>query len=192
MMMGGSLQTRREAEFRDLYDATRPQLIAYAFRRTHNSEDAADLVADVFAIAWRRFDLVPRDDRALLWLYATARRVLANGTRRSATRSKLIDRLQHEIECVGNPPSADDESITALAALRRLSDGDREILMLAGWEGLTAAEQACVLGCSVNAARIRLHGARVRLQEALTASEPEPTTDGFGDPAVPITANERT
>jgi hypothetical protein len=36
-------------------------------------------------------------------------------------------------------------------------------LMLAGWEGLNAAQMGRVLGCSPTAARIRLHRARARL-----------------------------
>ena len=35
------------------------------------------------------------------------------------------------------------------------------------WEGLTADDLAVALGCSVNAARIRLHRARRRFAEAL-------------------------
>ena len=63
------------------------------------------------------------------------------------------------------------------AALRRLGDADREILTLAGWEGLDAGQIAVVLGCSRNAARIRLHRARrrfaVSLHDTRTAFAPE-------------------
>jgi RNA polymerase sigma-70 factor (ECF subfamily) len=63
------------------------------------------------------------------------------------------------------------------AALRSLGDTDREILTLAAWEDLDAGQIAVVLGCSRNAARIRLHRARRRLAAALddtrTAFAPE-------------------
>jgi Sigma-70, region 4 len=62
-------------------------------------------------------------------------------------------------------------------ALRRAGDADREILTLAGWEGLDAGQIAVVLGCSRNAARIRLHRARRRfaaeLHDTRTAFAPE-------------------
>ena len=72
----------REDQFRALYDLTRPQIIAYALRRTSSREDAADIVAETYEIAWRRLGDVPAGPAGLLWLYVTARYVLANHGRR--------------------------------------------------------------------------------------------------------------
>jgi RNA polymerase sigma factor (sigma-70 family) len=46
-----------------------------------------------------------------------------------------------------------------------LPERDREVLLLAAWERLSTAEIASVLGCSENAAALRLHRARRRLVE---------------------------
>jgi RNA polymerase sigma-70 factor, ECF subfamily len=189
--MGGMTPHEQEREFRSLYKATRQQLIAYALRRTRNSDDAADVVADVYLIAWRRFDTVPRDERMLLWLYATARRVLANRTRQSATRAKVIGRLAIEFRDLADRAGGHDDSLAAFGALRQLSADDREILMLAGWEGLTSAEQACVLGCSVTAARLRLHRARGRLQSAISDWDGSSFTQSPEDLRVPMQATEK-
>jgi DNA-directed RNA polymerase specialized sigma24 family protein len=40
-----------------------------------------DAFADVFLTAWRRLDDVPEGDAARVWLYATARRVIADQRR---------------------------------------------------------------------------------------------------------------
>jgi hypothetical protein len=48
---------------------------------------------------------------------------------------------------------------------------------LEAWEGLSAGEVAAVLGCSRNAARIRLHRARRRLRAAIAESQ-GPGPDG--------------
>ena len=56
----------------------------YALRRVDAPEDAADVVAETFLVAWRRFGEVPVDDGARLWLYATARQVIANQRRGDA------------------------------------------------------------------------------------------------------------
>ncbi len=61
--------------------------------------------------------------------------------------------------------------LTALAGLR---PDDREVLRLAAWEGLDPRAMGLVLGCSPNAAAIRLHRARRRLQEAMDDTEGEP------------------
>jgi RNA polymerase sigma-70 factor, ECF subfamily len=52
------------------------------------------------------------------------------------------------------------------AALRRLGPRDREVLLLAEWEGLSPAQIAAVLGCLTVTARGRLHRARRRFRAA--------------------------
>jgi RNA polymerase sigma-70 factor (ECF subfamily) len=52
-------------------------------------------------------------------------------------------------------------------ALAVLSDSDRELLLLVGWEGLSQAEAATALGISHGAARVRLHRARKGALKAL-------------------------
>ena len=56
--------------------------------------------------------------------------------------------------------------------MARLSEIDREILRLVGWEQLTVAEAAIVLGSTRTAAKVRLHRARRRLAALLTMSVP--------------------
>ena len=60
--------------------------------------------------------------------------------------------------------------IEALAGLR---DGDRELLMLVGMEGLSPSEAAQVLGISMVTTRTRLHRARRRLRARLQDQEGE-------------------
>jgi DNA-directed RNA polymerase specialized sigma24 family protein len=51
-------------------------------------------------------------------------------------------------------------------ALRCLGPADREVLLLAEWEGLSPAQIAAVLGCLTVTARGRLHRARDRFRSA--------------------------
>jgi RNA polymerase sigma-70 factor (ECF subfamily) len=162
----------REERFRSMYASTRPRLISYAIRRTRSPEDAADAIAEVFAIAWRRFDVVPEDDRNILWLYATARQVIANSSRRQRNRTQVMERLRHEAAVsLRGPPSSHEDALVAAAVLSQMPEDDREILMLTAWEGLDTRQLACLLGCTNTAARIRLHRARNRLSDAIAAAE---------------------
>ena len=52
-------------------------------------------------------------------------------------------------------------------ALARLTPGDREVLLLVTWEGLTPAETAIALGIPPGTARSRLHRARALMRELL-------------------------
>jgi RNA polymerase sigma-70 factor (ECF subfamily) len=157
----------REERFHRLYETRRSRVVAYAMRRTLNSEDAADVVAETFAIAWRRLETVPHGEREVPWLYTVARRVLANRARRSSTNSALVRRLAHELATSGPArEGSDPERMAALSALDQLSEEDREVLMLVAWDGLTSQELGWVLSCSPTAARIRLYRARARLNQA--------------------------
>lgn len=158
----------REDRFRVLYESTRLRIIAYALRRTSSREDAADVVAETFEIAWRRLDDVPAGHAGLLWLYVTARYVVANHGRRARRRDATVTRLAEELRGVPlRTEGPDEESLVMRSSLSSLSPDERELLMLAGWEGLSAAEIGRVLGCSPVAARIRLHRARIRLRSSM-------------------------
>ena len=61
-----------------------------------------------------------------------------------------------------------DEDTEVLEALSSLRPADQEVLRLATWEQLTAPEIAAALGCTPNAAALRLSRARSRLRSALT------------------------
>jgi RNA polymerase sigma-70 factor, ECF subfamily len=165
-------QEGREERFRDLYDSMRSRLTSYALRRTLSPEDAADVIAEVFTIAWRRIDDIPRDDAGILWLYATARRVIANRGRKVMHQQQVIERLRHlaGMSLVPMAHPGHERSMIGVLVLSRMDEDDREILMLAGWEGLGTAELACTLQCSPTAARIRLHRARARLSAALISA----------------------
>lgn len=160
---------RAEASFEALYAAHGRDVLAYAVRRAPNAQDAADVVADTFLVAWRRLGEVPPAGEARLWLYGVARRVMANQRRSERRRERLSDRLRQELpdalDGLAAPPPPEGAGVRA--ALTELRAEDQEILRLCGWEELTPREIAKVLGISHVAVRSRLHRARRRLSDAL-------------------------
>ncbi len=153
-------------------DAHTAAVFAYALRRT-SREDAADVVAETFLVAWRRLDDV--DERGELpWLYAVARRTLLS-QHRSARRQRAIAERVAAADTPGRAerPADSFESRRLHDALAGLSESEREVLMLTAWEELSGPEAARVLGCSATAYRIRLHRARSRLRERLALPEPQ-------------------
>jgi len=175
-----------QERFSALYLATRAQITAYALRRTTTREEAADVVADTYEIAWRKLDDVPMGPDDLLWLYVTARHVLANSTRRIHRRDRLVARLAESLRGVGWAVQPSDEAgVVALSCLTSLPADDRELLMLTAWDGLSSTDAGRVLGCSPTAARIRLHRARVRLRsEMAQAGAPPKRSAGTGQELV--------
>lgn len=167
--------TPREERFLHLYERAHPRIVTYAVRRTPNAEDAADVVAETFAIAWRRLEAVPQGEREAAWLYAVARNVIANRVRKASSSATIVRRLARDLAAsASSPDEVEGERVEALNALHQLSEEDREILMLVAWDGLTSRQLAWVLGCSPTAARIRLHRARSRLTAAWTDVQSDP------------------
>jgi RNA polymerase sigma-70 factor (ECF subfamily) len=109
-----------------LCDAHTAAVLAYALRRA-SREDAADVVAETFLVAWRRLDDFD-EQSALPWLYAVARRVLLS-QRRAATRQQAIA----ERVAAAELPEAwegTSESQRLREALAGMSEKEREVLML--------------------------------------------------------------
>ena len=163
-----------------LYERYAVAVHRYALRRS-DRETAEEVTAQVFLVAWRRRSSVPAD--ALPWLYGVARRVLADQRRGASRRRRLSERLRGTaLEAPPDPPA---DAAGALrdhglaGALKRLSAGDREALLLRYWEELEPAQMARVLGCSRAAAAVRLHRARERLARELerAAARREDTAD---------------
>jgi RNA polymerase sigma factor (sigma-70 family) len=150
----------QERRFTQLFDAHFRTVSAYALRRSTPAE-ADDAVAETFLVAWRRLDEVP--ENAKPWLLAVARRVLANQRRAAGRRGALAERVAGE----GIDNHEPRERPLVLRALSRLSEPDREALLLVAWDGLSTAEGAIALGCSQSAFKVRLHRARGRLRNEL-------------------------
>lgn len=161
--------TSHEDRFRALYAAHFDDLLTYALRRVPHSEDAADVVADAFLVAWRRVEELPPGQEARLWLYGVARKVLFNQRRGRQRRDRLGVKLRHELSRTAavDPTSDAAELVTVRAALSRLGELDREVLTLTVWEELQPREIAEVLGINAQAVRTRLSRARARLRDAL-------------------------
>ena len=137
----------------------------------------SDVVAEVFLVAWRRFDQVPRRD-PLPWLYATARNVLANEVRGAQRVRRLTERIAQD---TGASVDADHgeyvtDRLALAAAFDRLAESDQEVLRLVAWERLSSRAAARVLGCGVTAFAMRLNRARARLRAELTMSPASRTT----------------
>lgn len=179
--MPPSQTERREAlgeelakvRFGRLYREQARAVLAYALRRVDASEDAADVVAETFLVAWRRLDEVPAGGRERLWLYAVARRVTANARRAEGRRTRLAERLGETLRTeLVTHPDPDGKATEVMRAMAALGEEERELLLLVTWEELSPSEAAKVLGISAIAARSRLHRARRRLRALLEEHEP--------------------
>lgn len=170
-----------DATFELAYRTWGTAVLRYVLRRSPSREDALDVVAEAFAVAWRRrADLPGEPDEVGPWLFGIARLCLANTARSTRRAGRLGERLAASLPDTAVPDPAtvhEGRSDRQLVrrALEQLSAEDRELVTLIAWEGLTPAQAATALGLSAGTARVRLHRARTRLRKALhtTASVEE-------------------
>lgn len=159
------------ARFTALYEQHYPRVYAYLASRA-GRELAEEAASETFCVAWRRFHQMPAAQ--LPWLIGVARNVLRDSYR-ATLRS---DRLSRELRAWADGAEVVDvadgvvERAEVLRALAVLPDGERELLTLVAWHGLTAAQAARVLGCSKPAYFVRLHRARRRLERLLSTAGP--------------------
>jgi RNA polymerase sigma-70 factor, ECF subfamily len=139
-------------------------------RRRVEADAVEDVLADTFAVAWRR---LPRElaDDPLPWLYGVAARVIANHRRGMRRRARLVTRLiSHHGDHRAPEPSelvvGDPQLARAFAALSTL---DQEAIRLVAWEGLTHEQAGRAAGCSAATFAVRFSRARTRLAAALEA-----------------------
>jgi RNA polymerase sigma factor (sigma-70 family) len=164
--------------YRTVYDAHATSLLDYFLRRV-GQDHAHDLVAEVFLVAWRRRAIAPDEPDLRPWLFMVAGNVLRNHHRGAARRMRLHERLRASARTAVSkqPPEQSDTDALLRWALAQLREPDREILRLTAWEGCTTDELATVLGCSANAAAVRLHRARRRLRKVLAQVLPDASTN---------------
>ena len=158
-----------------VYEQHAAAIRAYAARRVE-ADAVDDVVAETFAIAWRR---LPREGEPLPWLYGVARRVVHGHRRSHSRRGALLERIAGRGDARAAPDPA--EGIVDDPALARafatLTESEREAISLVAWEGLAHADAARAAGCSPATFAVRLSRARARLRAALeeTASHLETT-----------------
>jgi RNA polymerase sigma factor (sigma-70 family) len=166
-----------------------PAIHAYLARR--GGRDAADdLLGEVWLRAYAaRGQYDQRWPDARPWLYGIARNVLREHWRRTAGAGGAggVAGAGEEpayLAAIEDPWADVDDRLDAAArladlrrALARLAPGDRDVLLLVTWEGLTPAEAAVALGIPPGTARSRLHRARAVMRQLLGADPARPATN---------------
>src|SRR5438067_9253360 len=131
------MQRQADSRFHEIYERHREDVTLYVRRRVA-ADSVEDLVAETFLVCWRKLDQVPSD--ALPWLYAVARKTLANHYRATAPRELPVPVSPAEDAFL--PIERDGVLAGAFA---RLNETDREVLRLIAWEQLSLRAAATTL-----------------------------------------------
>lgn len=181
-----------EAAQRTLYETHHAVAFRLAYLLLRDTCDAEEVVQDAFVYAFRnlrRYDA----RRGSFWVWL--RVILVSRCRNKRRRKRLpcvsLDALVAAGQSVADPnPNGDpvgllDKLGTRRAvweALRQVSSGARDALVLRYYERLSYVEIADTLGCSNDAARSRVAHGKVQLRQLLAAPEEETTRESASFP----------
>ncbi|HEY1827767.1 MAG TPA: sigma-70 family RNA polymerase sigma factor [Acidimicrobiales bacterium] len=167
-----------EAEvFGALFTEHAQAVYAFCARRTASLALADDLTSLVFLEAWRhraRMQLA-LEENPLPWLLGVANNVVRNATRAQRRNRAALAKLPEPAVSAG----AEDEVISrgetvrvlreALDAISLLNEGERDVVALVLWSGLSYEQAAVSLRVPVGTIRSRLSRARSKLQTSLSS-----------------------
>lgn len=177
------LRAGDEAAFETLVREHAGRLLPVAKRLLKNDDDAADALQDAFVSAFKAIGRFETRARLSTWLHRivvnSALMKLRSKRRRPETSiESLLPRFKEDGHHF-DPPApwrttteverAELREIVR-AAIDRLPDSYRTVLLLRDIEQLDTEETAAVLGVTPNAVKIRLHRARLALRGLLDPS----------------------
>jgi RNA polymerase sigma-70 factor (ECF subfamily) len=183
-------QNGDKAAWDTLVDAYWQRLFGYALRATSNPELAQDLVQETFLRIVQRLGKYDDQGKFEAWLF----RILVNLVRdhgrslaRHPTQSTVIDsdgdRVEMTDELAGKGPAPFDplqqhEEVDALQiALRKLPEGDRQILLLRHFADMPFKDIARTLNCPIGTVLARAHRALGKLRSLMEVSHDQTESD---------------
>lgn len=159
--------------FAALYDRYVGQVFAYALRRTGDVHLAQDVTSAAFEKALRHLRRHGwRAGSFLAWLYRVARNEAVLAHRKSRRLVDLPDQLPGS-EGQFLDVETRQADLQLHLAFSRLRADDREVLSLRFFDGLSSAEVAEVLGCTLPHLYVQVHRALQRLRKILETQSDE-------------------
>ena len=158
----------------ELYDRYASQVERWARRLGGPGLDPEDLLHDIFLVVLRRRHEFRGEAKLSTWLFRITQKVVRWRRRNAAVRRWLWGRHGEDVaEAHARVPTPVEElerreqSLRLYAALDRLPEKYRTVLVLFALEGLPGEEIAALLDTDPNTVWVRLHRARAKLAELL-------------------------
>lgn len=174
------LKAGEAAAFEAVYEAYRPRLFSFLARLSRRRDVAEDLLEETWLRLVSRAGTLADDTCLGAWLFTVARHLFASWCRHRAVDAERVSELTPSwpAPAPGETPFesvARGETERRLeVGLARLSQRDREALLLVAVEGLTPSEAAWSLGVPPETLRKRLQRARERLALEMDAEAAAP------------------
>lgn len=129
---------------------------------------ADEITSDTFVRAWMAADRI-RQPTVKSYLFAIARNAYIDLLRRAARHTQLDSNMPDTGISTQTQMEQSAEVAAVLAALQQLPEMDRTVLLMRAFDEMPYEEIAETLGIPVNAARVKVHRARLKLMQTRQA-----------------------
>lgn len=191
-------RARDEAALADLYDLMGARAYGLAFRVLRDGSAAEDVVQNAFATLWEQADRLDAGRGSIQGLLLTIvhRRAIdaARARQRTLARSGTLevdppDGAPTPAEAVAASDEAQERSREVRAALEVLPDTQRQVVMLAYFEGMSQQDIASSLDVPLGTVKSRLRLAMQRLRYEFSTAETETALDQVATSSVDADAD---
>jgi RNA polymerase sigma-70 factor (ECF subfamily) len=162
-----------ESAFEELISRHYHSVYNFANRFLLDAANAEDVTQEVFLRVFRAAKTYTARAKFSTWLYTITKNLCFNELR----RKRSVNILSIEDEMLAEIPSLDDSPVSRLEkeeirarvldAVRALPANLRVAVLLLKYHGLSYEEVAEILGCTVNAVKLRLHRAKDYLAKSI-------------------------
>lgn len=164
-------------EFKCLYDSIFPVLFRVAYRIANSKEAAEDLCQDCFFRLYEKNIVFPSPEEAKYWLIRVVKNASLNYAKRKERERKAYQRaFREEVKREESGESAlvrKETSHEVEAALKKLPENLRIVLILKEYAEMNYKEIGRVLGISEGNVKVRVFRARERLAALLNGLSSE-------------------
>ena len=155
------------------------RVYSVAFHYMRNAEEAHDMAQDIFVRIYQRLETFQGGQAFLPWLLRLARNVCIDALRRKKARPPATDVVIDDAVQIASPMPTPEETSEARSsrdllyrAMDRLSESDREILMLKEIQGLKVEEISSLLKVPTGTVKSRCNRARIELAARVRRLDP--------------------
>lgn len=142
------------------------RIFNYLLRLVRNREDALDLCQDVLLKVYQNLRKLEDPARFAPWMYRIAHNEAYSMLRRKKPEDDL-ETAQFDMPSMGSHMLPVETALAVDAALQRLSDEQREAVVLKIYQGFKFEEMSEILGCPMSTVKSRLYTALDLLKDTL-------------------------
>jgi RNA polymerase sigma-70 factor, ECF subfamily len=153
-----------EQEFDDLYAASYGRVVAQVHALVGSRDEAEECVQEAFVRAWAHRRHLSADGHPEAWVRTTAHRLAVSRWRRVVRGRRPVDRA---LAAPTQSPPPTETHVAVVAALQRLPEAQRLVLVLHHLADLPVSEVAREVGAPEGTVKARLSRGRTALAALL-------------------------